>query len=55
MKKIQKLLQRNAGRFYWRKYLRTNLEIEQSMKAMLQVSFDQYQGPTVDLRYNGVL
>ena len=44
MKKIQKLHQRNADQFCWRKYLRTNLETEQSMRAMRQVSFGQYQG-----------
>ena len=37
MKKIQKLHQRNADQFCWRKYPRINLEIEQSMKAMRQV------------------
>jgi len=37
-KKIQKLHQRNVDQFCWRKYLRTNLEIEQSMKAMHPVS-----------------
>ena len=38
MKKIQKLHQRNVDQFCWRKYLRTNLEIEQSMRAMHPVS-----------------
>ena len=38
MKKIQKLHQRNVDQFCWRKYQRTNLETEQSMKAMRRVS-----------------